>query len=94
MSMQPNVADKIIISSPKLWMLIVLVGTGAGIGGAALMKLLRFVQFIVWPHVSGDFLDVVKQAAPLQRILVLGAAGVMTVMGLAVLRLIKSNEKY
>jgi CIC family chloride channel protein len=58
-------------------MLVVLVGLGAGLGGAALMELLRAVQHLAWSYHSGDFLDGVKRTSSTRRVLVLLAGGVV-----------------
>ncbi len=58
-------------------MLVALVGLGAGLGGAALMELLRAVQHVAWSYHSGDFLDAVKRTSSTQRVLVLLLGGVV-----------------
>jgi len=61
----------------RFWMLVVLVGLGAGLGGAALMELLRAVQHLAWSYHSGDFLDAVKRTSSTRRVLVLLLGGVV-----------------
>ena len=58
-------------------MLVVIVGLGAGLGGAALMELLRAVQHLAWSYHSGDFLDAVKRTSSTRRVLVLLVGGVV-----------------
>ena len=62
----------------RFWMLVVLVGLCAGLGGAALMELLRAIQHLAWSYHSGDFLEGVKRTSATQRVLVLliGGAGI------------------
>ncbi len=69
----------------RFWMLVVLVGLGAGLGGAALMELLRAVQHLAWSYSSGDFLDGVKRTSSARRVLVLALGGVMAGAGALVM---------
>ncbi len=61
----------------RFWMLVVLIGVGAGVGGAALMELLRAVQHLAWGYHSGDFLEGVKHTSSARRVLVLFIGGVV-----------------
>jgi chloride channel protein, CIC family len=61
----------------RFWMLVVLVGLGAGIGGAAFIELLRAIQHLAWSYHSGDFLDAVKHTSSTRRVLVLLIGGVV-----------------
>ncbi len=61
----------------RFWMLVVLVGLGAGLGGAGLIELLRAVQHLAWSYHSGDFLDAVKRTSSTRRVLVLAIGGVV-----------------
>jgi H+/Cl- antiporter ClcA len=61
----------------RFWVLVVLVGLGAGLGGAALIELLRAVQHLAWSYHSGDFLDGVKRTSSARRVLVLFVGGVV-----------------
>jgi chloride channel protein, CIC family len=61
----------------RFWVLVALVGVGAGLGGAALMELLRAVQHLAWSYSSGDFLDGVKRTSSARRVLVLAIGGVV-----------------
>jgi len=76
-SAQPNVPGKGIVASygPRFWMLVALVGAGAGLGGAALMELLRAVQHLAWSYSSGNFLDAVKRSSDERRVIVLVIGG-------------------
>jgi chloride channel protein, CIC family len=76
---QPNVPGRGIVASYgiRFWVLVVLVGVGAGAGGAALIELLRAVQHLAWSYSSGDFLDGVKRTSSARRVLVLFIGGVV-----------------
>jgi CIC family chloride channel protein len=84
-SPQPNVPGRGIVASYGLrfWMLVVLVGLGAGLGGAALMELLRGVQHLAWSYHSGgsleseSFVEAVERTSPARRVLVLVIGGVV-----------------
>jgi CIC family chloride channel protein len=80
---QPNVPGRGIVASYgiRFWLLVVLIGAGAGLGGAALIELLRAVQHLAWSYHSGDFLDGVKRVSSTRRVLVLLIAGVVAGLG-------------
>jgi H+/Cl- antiporter ClcA len=80
---QPNVPGRGIVASygVRFWLLVVLVGLGAGLGGAALIELLRLVQHVAWSYRSGDFLDGVKRTSSTHRVLVLAIGGVVAGAG-------------
>ena len=65
----------------RFWMLVVLVGLCAGLGGAALMELLRAIQHLAWSYHSGDFLEGVKRTSSTQRVLVLLIGGAVAGAG-------------
>jgi hypothetical protein len=78
-SPQPNVlsAGAPFGFSPWFWLLVVVTGIGAGIGGGLLMALLRAVQHLSWSYSAGTFLAAVEQVGWQQRIAVLVLAGVL-----------------
>jgi H+/Cl- antiporter ClcA len=84
---QPNVPGRGIVASygRRFWMLVVLVGVGAGLGGAALIELLRAVQHLAWSYHSGDFLDAVERTSSARRVLVLLGGGIVAGAGTALL---------
>ena len=85
-SLQPNVPGRGITASYGLrfWALVVLVGLGAGVGGAALMELLHAVQHLAWGYHIGTFLEGVKGAPDSTRVLVPLIGGIIAgTMGLA-----------
>jgi chloride channel protein, CIC family len=61
--------------SLRFWVLVVVTGVGAGLGGGILMLLLRSVQHFFWAYSTGDFLQAVEHAVAQRRILVLVIAG-------------------
>ena len=80
---QPNVPGKGIVASYRLrfWALVVAVGVCAGLGGAALMELLRAVQHLAWGYHAGDFLEGVRRTSATHRLLVLAGAGALAGAG-------------
>jgi chloride channel protein, CIC family len=63
--------------SLRFWAMVLLVGLGAGLGGAALLELLGAVQHLVWDYHSGEFLAAVERASSAHRVLALTAGGVL-----------------
>jgi H+/Cl- antiporter ClcA len=78
-SPQPNVPGRGIVASYRVrfWVLVALVGLGAGLGGAALITLLRAVQHLAWGYHSGPFLAAVQRDSSTQRLLVLLIGGLV-----------------
>jgi len=82
-SAQPNVPGRGIVASYTLrfWMLVVAIGLGAGVGGAALLELLRLVQHLAWNYHGGSsiegetFLHAVESSSDARRIAVLAIGG-------------------
>jgi CIC family chloride channel protein len=86
-SPQPNVSgDPTAGLERRFWLLVPVVGVGAGIGAGLLMKLLRLVQRIAWPAYAGNFLRAVDAASPAHRVLVLLGAGAVIALLRWVLR--------
>ena len=79
-SHQPNVPGRGIVASysPRFWMLVVMIGVAAGLGGAALIELLHFVQYHAWSYETGHFLEATERATHARRVAVLAAGGVLT----------------
>ncbi len=69
----------------RFWALVVLIGIGAGIGGALLIALLHAVQHLAWDYQHGPFLYAVERTSDAHRVVVLTIGGV--VAGLGVLAL-------
>jgi CIC family chloride channel protein len=85
---QPNLSidsDAIGLSA-NFWLLLVLTGIGAGIGGGILMRLLYAVQRFAWSYQNRTFLEGVRASTATHRILVLLGAGVLAGAGRRVLR--------
>jgi CIC family chloride channel protein len=80
---QPNVPGRGIVASysARFWLLVVLIGLAAGLGGAALIELLRAVQHLAWSYHSGDFLDAVERTSSTRRVLVPLVGGVVAGAG-------------
>jgi chloride channel protein, CIC family len=78
-SAQPNVPGRGIVAgySPRFWMLVVLIGVAAGVGGAALIELLRAVQHLAWSYEHGHFLEGTERSSDARRVLVLACGGVI-----------------
>jgi CIC family chloride channel protein len=62
-------------------MLVVLIGLGSGLGGAALMELLKGVQHLAWSYHLGSFLEGVQGASATRRVVVLTIGGVVAGAG-------------
>jgi chloride channel protein, CIC family len=78
-SPQPNVPGRGIVASYQIsfWAAAIAVGVIAGLGGAALMELLKGVEHLAWSFEHGSFLGAVKRASALHIVLVLFLAGVV-----------------
>jgi H+/Cl- antiporter ClcA len=59
----------------RFWVLVVLIGVGAGLGGAALMLLLHAIQHLAWGYREGEFLRGVTRDKDVHRVLVLLIGG-------------------
>lgn len=57
------------------WFLAIVVGIGAGLGGAGLMLLLHAVQHVVWGYASGHFLSAVEHDSLAHRWLAIISIG-------------------
>jgi CIC family chloride channel protein len=82
-SPQPNVPGEGIVAGyrPEFWAVVVGIGLAAGIFGAALMVLLRFIQRVAFGYHAGGFLHGVEQASDARTVLVLLAAGAIAGFG-------------
>ncbi len=82
-SAQPNVPGRGIVASysRRFWMLVVLIGVTAGLGGAALIELLHAVQHLAWSYEAGHFLEAAERATSARRVLVLACGGVIAGVG-------------
>ncbi len=76
----------------RFW--LVLLGTAviAGLGAAALTRLLEFVQRLVWGGTGTDLLASVEKAPALSHVLALISAGVITGIGQFLLRRLSSGN--
>jgi CIC family chloride channel protein len=82
-SPQPNVPGLGIVSGyqPRFWGLVVIIGTGAGLGGAALLVVLEAVEHASWSYHAGTLLDGVRSTGADHHIVVLLIAGVLAGVG-------------
>jgi CIC family chloride channel protein len=76
-SPQPNVHARkgIFLYPPRFWIVTVLSGIGAGVGGGLLMQFLHTVQRISYSFKASEFLSAVARSSPERRVLVLLGAG-------------------
>ena len=63
--------------SARFWMLVMVIGVAAGLGGAALIELLHAVQYHAWSYETGHFLEATERATHARRVIVLAGAGVV-----------------
>lgn len=70
----------------RMWSMVALTGVGAGLASGLLMRLLKGVQQLSFPHLSGDYLVGVEAASPERRILVVTLAGIVAAVSLSLLR--------
>lgn len=78
-SAQPNVTahGRVFLYPPRFWLLVLLSGTGAGLAGGLLMRLLRVIEHAAFHYTTGDFLDGVMAVSPMRRVGMLLDAGVI-----------------
>jgi CIC family chloride channel protein len=78
-SPQPNVhaRESVFLYPPRFWLLVVLSGAGAGLGGGLLMRLLHTVQHLSYSYKASEFLSAVARSSPQRRVLVLLGAGII-----------------
>ena len=70
----------------RLLVVVVLVGVGAGIGGAALTLLLHAIQHLSFGYTEATFLTGVEEASGLRRVVVMTIAGLVVGLGWWALR--------
>jgi len=87
-SAQPNVPGRGIVASFgwRFWMLVALIGVGAGLAGAAFMELLHAVERFAWSYhgpvgEAATFLEAVERTTDAQRVLVLVLGGLVAGVG-------------
>ena len=78
-SPQPNIAARgqVFTFTLKFWVLVILSGVGAGLGGGLLMRLLHGTQQFFYSFHTGDFLSGVARVAGSRRVEVLLLAGLV-----------------
>jgi CIC family chloride channel protein len=70
----------------QFWVLVILTGIGAGLGGGLLMMLLHAVEHFAWSYQQGNFLHGVRADSAERRVIVLLGAGVLAGVARQVLR--------
>jgi chloride channel protein, CIC family len=77
-------------SAGRFWVAVLLTGAGAGLGAAALTRLLEATQHLVWPSPGSGLLEAVERATAARHVLVLLGAGLLTGTGQVLLRRLSS----
>lgn len=75
---QPNVplgGRGLLTLSPRFWLLLVITGVAAGLGGVLLTLVLHVVQHLGFGYTEGSYLQGVQEASPLRRVVVVTLAG-------------------
>ena len=90
---QPNVTGRGIIAaySTRFWALVVGLGVITGLAASALVGLLRLAQHLSYGYTSGPFIDGVHRAPAWRHVVVLLAAALIVIAGLALLRRLPSS---
>ena len=94
LSAQPNVLaiSRSVEFSTKFWLLLLATGVGAGLAGGLLMRLLYAVQHLAWQAAPSGLYEGVLKASALQKVLILGGAGVLVAVGASLLRFAKGGH--
>ncbi len=80
-----------LVLGPRIWLLVVLTGAGAGLTSGLLMKLLRLAQHLSFHYQQGSFLAGVEGVSGLHRVIVLVCAGVLAGLVLLAVRRIRDH---
>ena len=70
----------------RMWVMVILTGVGAGLTSGLLMRLLKGVQQLSFPHRAGDYLVGVQAASAEHRVLVVALGGIVAAGSLFLLR--------
>jgi H+/Cl- antiporter ClcA len=76
----------------RFWIAVLLTGVGAGVGAAALTRLLELVQQIAWPGNGVDLLAAATHASASRHVVVLLIAGLATAAGQLLLKRLTSSN--
>jgi H+/Cl- antiporter ClcA len=71
---------------PRFWLLTVLTGIGAGLGAIAMIAVLREAQHLAFSYRTGPYSNAVAHHGDLRRVVVLAVGGLITGVGLWILR--------
>ncbi len=80
---QPNVplgGRGLLTLSPRFWVLLVLTGIAAGLGGVLLTLVLHGVQHLGFGYLEGSFLQGVQEASALHRVVVVTLGGAVVAL--------------
>lgn len=83
---QANVTLRLGDLSLRFWVLLILTGAAAGIGAIVMMGILRTVQHAALGYHSGEYSIAVSHRSDLRLILVLAGGGLVTGLGLWIMR--------
>ncbi len=94
LSAQPNVLaiSRSVEFSARFWLLLLATGVGAGLAGGLLMRLLYAVQHLAWQAAPSGLYEGVLKSPALQKLLVLGGAGLLVALGVSLLRFAKGGH--
>ncbi|HZP05977.1 MAG TPA: chloride channel protein [Terracidiphilus sp.] len=81
-----------VVLGPRLGLLILLTGAGAGLTSGLLMKLLRLVQHFFFHYRQGDFLSGVEGVSNAHRVIVLACAGILAGLVLLAVQRIRDHR--
>jgi H+/Cl- antiporter ClcA len=92
-SPQPNVPGRGIIAGyqPRFWGLVIIIGLGAGLGGALLTVILRAVEHAAWSDHAGTLLNRAMRAGAAHHLVVLLLAGVVAGIGGLLIRRVRGS---
>jgi H+/Cl- antiporter ClcA len=76
----------------RFWLAVLFTGAGAGLGAAALTRLLEAVQHLAWNGSATDLLDAVRRVGVRRHMLVLVGAGLVTGAGQIILKRLSSGN--
>jgi chloride channel protein, CIC family len=74
------------------WLAVLLTGVATGLGALALTRLLELVQQLAWHGSGTNILQAAQQTSAVRRVVVLLAAGVLTVVGQLLLKQLSSGN--
>lgn len=76
----------------RFWILVVVTGLGAGLGGGLLMQLLHAVQHFSWSYHTETFVEAVRRSSAARHVLILLAAGLIAGIGSLVVHKLSGGQ--